>query len=643
MKKLLFVALLIAFNTNINVSTIFASDFGNTSEIKTKSEGFEIAKAGIAKAVIVIPASADADVKLASEELCNHIEKATKVRLSIITDDSPIPASMNRIYLGACHRTLQAGLMPDELISNYFYVKVAVNELFLAGKDKMEKEKESRGTLFAVYHWLDTQLGVKWLWPGEVGTVIPKTEIVTSGAEGQQLIMAPFIHSRMWVGYQRDKSPYSDSATVVCTTQSKTWLTRHRMVESVSFNYPENFLTYWDRFGKTNPEFFALRPDGTRRPFDERSELVQMCVSQSKLHKQVVEDWLVHRKKVPYMPFVNCNENDRRINEDPSCICDACKAWDPKPNPFPLANPPFVSDRYAKSWLAVQTEARKIDPDAVVFAYAYMGYVDAPVETKLNENIIVSIVPQYEYPLAKTDTTFKRIWGGWYKTGARLSLRPNYFLDGYCLPFIFAREFGNEFKYAFEHGMIGTDFCALTGMWGTQGPNLYMAGRLQDKPDMSVDAVLDEYYNGFGPAAKQIRAYFDYWEQISLRKDSTFKKKYGMGSSLSRAGESIYTEQTFVEGNKLLASARVAAAKSSEDLKRVEYLEVWLKHAELAMETLMAYRKYESNPELLPNLQKAKDTLDAYRMRYYDEYFSAVNWGSNYQDEVSSGWRKVVK
>jgi hypothetical protein len=130
----------------------------------------------------------------------------------------------------------------------------------------------------------------------------------------------------------------------------------------------------------------------------------------------------------------------------------------------------------------------------------------------------------------------------------------------------------------------------------SQGMDWYTSG--------SVDAILDEYYNGFGPAAKQVRAYFDYWEQVSLKKDSAFKKKYGMGPSLTRAGESIYTEQTFIKGNELLASARIAAAKSPEDLKRVEYLEVWLKHAELAMNTLTAYRKYESNPALLPKMQK---------------------------------------
>jgi hypothetical protein len=289
----------------------------------------------------------------------------------------------------------------------------------------------------------------------------------------------------------------------------------------------------------------------------------------------------------------------------------------------------------------VQAEGRKHDPEATVFAYAYMGYVEPPVETMLNDHIIVSIVPQYEYPLPKTDTSFKRLWGGWYKAGASLSLRPNYFLDGYCMPFIFARQFGEEFKFAYEHGLIGTDFDALTGMWGVQGPNLYMVGRIQDKPDMSVDAILDEYYSGFGPAAEQVRAYFDYWEEISNKKDEAWKKNNEAGgwSKLSNSGESIYTAASFTQGYALLASASGAAASNPEDLQRVKFLEVWLKHAELAMKTLVAYRKYQSNPALLPELQNAEATLDAYRVQFAD-YFSAANWGIINQVEAWAGWRK---
>ena len=31
----------------------------------------------------------------------------------------------------------------------------------------------SAGTLFGVYEWLDHDVGVRWLWPGELGTYVP--------------------------------------------------------------------------------------------------------------------------------------------------------------------------------------------------------------------------------------------------------------------------------------------------------------------------------------------------------------------------------------------------------------------------------------------------------------------------------------
>ena len=84
----------------------------------------------------------------------------------------------------------------------------------------------------------------------------------------------------------------------------------------------------------------------------------------------------------------------------------------------------------------------------------------------------------------------KQQWDGWRNTGARMFLRTNHLLDGYCMPFVFAHQFADEFQHAMRNGMVATDFDSLTGQWAAQGPNLYTAARLHVRPEAPVDEVL---------------------------------------------------------------------------------------------------------------------------------------------------------
>lgn len=627
----------------------------------------DIVKNGAAQAVIVIPGACTKVVEVAAEELRFHIEKATGVRLDVITEGTPMPEQMALIFLGPCRRTREVGINPIKLPATAYCIRIMGREMFLVGKDGVGTGEgivtahEPMGTLRAVDEWLDRYAGVRWLWPGELGTVVPRTKNLASGPEGDRTIIPPFIHTRLRAGLEAGSFPtvFSQTARERYGRETMVWLRRHQFAESVSFQYGHAFVNYWKRFEQTHPEYFAMRPDGKREPFDERHDLVQMCVSNSALHKQIIADWLEQRKNNPSLPWINGAENDKR-GEDPSCTCATCKSWDAKgsvrtkENPWLVGSeesktkeaeaPLSLSDRYARFWLALQEEGRKHDPEATVVGYAYADYTAPPVKTKLNDHIIIWVVPPYQFPLSTKDrSAFQKLWDGWARTGARLVLRPNYFLEGYCMPYIFAKQFGAEFKYAHEHALIGTDFDSLTGMWGVQGPNLYVLGRLHERPDMKVSAVLGEYYAGFGPAAKFIRAYFDYWERITKTRNEAWDKSHDGGwSKMSYAGESIYTPETFKAGRALLADARSAAAGDPEALPRVEFLTKWLKHAELAMDTLAAFRACQREPgdeACKQALAEAQATLDEYRQRLSDET-GLVNIPFLNQVEAWSGWRK---
>jgi len=571
---------------------------------------FELVSNTCPQTVIIVPEKPSETADFAAAELQKYIEKATGTKLQIVKDNETIPPVLNKIYIGETRRTLQNGLVAAELPDNSCRIKIDKNEMFLYGRDgnaMMPKNgnaatwKSQLGTLYAVYDVLDRELGVRWLWPGENGTYVPRTENIVFKTDSDRIITPKLLFSRLRVAEVKDTSKTHWSET-------DAWLMHHRFGQYTNPNYGHAFTQYWKRFGQTHPEWFAMKPDGTRGPVDARIELVQMCVSNPELHKQIVADWL--KSRTPDKPWINCAENDKREIDLP-CLCKNCQAWDSEDklvvndkiwapdtatgtkNIQSARHEKSLSDRYAKFYLAVQEEAKKYDNNARIVAYAYAGYTQPPTVTTLNENVNVWIVPPYYFPLSSANKNeFRNLWDGWRKAGCRLVLRPNYFWGGYCMPYIFADDFGKEFKYAQENGLIATDFDSLTSMWGTQGPNLYMLGRLHARPDLTVDQVLDEYYSAFGKGKEAIKNYFSLWNDITAKA----KVSSTYGGWLFKYADEIYTLQDIEKGQELLNQALLATDGDRDAAGRVAFLNKGLEHTRLLIDAIKKGKSWRDNP-----------------------------------------------
>jgi hypothetical protein len=628
--------------------------------------GFEIVSKGSGKATIVVPERSSPVVRYAAEELQKHIDLATGVKLPIVPDATAAGGSGPFIYVGPCSQLSEMNIALQEFGKNEYIVKTTGNEIVLAGKDDIKNplkdDFSSMGSLLAVYKWIQGNLGARWIWPGDLGTYVPKVDTLQSGEENETVGRPKLAHSRLrfseeGVGAWTWNDPAKKNRFV---KETSAWLRRHGFVRSTSLEYDHAYQRYWELFGKDHPEFFAMSPQGKRGPVDERADLVQMCVSDPGLHKQIIADWLVQRQNQPTKEWINGCENDRRDIDLP-CYCEKCREWDSKQaRKVSEGNQWFiqeakadgkgeddaertVSDRYAKFWLELQKEGMKTDPEAKVFGLAYAGYSDPPLETKLNERIIVGIVPPYDLPSDLGDRSrFREIWDGWAGTGAKLFLRPNYTLDGYCLPYVFAHQLGEEYQYAAKNGMIATDFDSLNSMWGVQGPNIYVLGRLNESPEVPVDELLGEFYSAFGPASEEIKAYFDFWESVTSGRNAEFKQKYPAGgwATMSRVGNFLFTPEKFAKGRELLAAAKSKANGQDEFARRVDYLSVWLTHADLAATALTAHQAFNKYPskENKQAMADAKKAVDEYREAHPEE-FSAANLPSLNQLEQWVGWR----
>jgi len=681
------------------------------------------------RAQIVVPEQAVPVVQHAAEELQYHVRQATGVELPIVTEGAADPAVPHRIYLGDGEAARRAGLsFPGEVEPTEEYarnakvrwrLKTVGGDLFLAGSDNNGRVGDRyngtrHGTLFAVYEFLETELGVRWLWPGELGEVIPRREELVVGPldrEGMERFAEAEWYTKLTTQREARRWHSPEHWQNFAAAQRK-WILRHRagVRNTVTYAYGHYFErgselgpSYIERFFKSRPDFFQQLPDGTRGyipGMPEGSHIISMCVGNPDLHRQMIEDWRGYRQNELVRRggkvgsgmgwMLNACENDTAAG----CTCPLCRAMDAKDprfenhdywsggvlvtDPSLLTDPskrnpnfgkvryqaarpdaqgrpaPSLTDRYARFYLALQKEAEKHDPSAVVFGYAYSNYVDPPVETKLNDRVVISMVPWPYFPWTDRDVReMKETWEKWHATGARLKLRPNTPNTGHNFPIFLARKIGEVFGHHYRHGAVATTFDALTGQWASKGPDNYVLMRMNVRPDWPVDKILDEYYAGFGPAEDAVRQYFEHWEQVSERAaknppasvqtdadDAAEGGGWAGFRGFVRHAPQIFPPEAMAKGRALIEKARAAAAGDPTAAQRVDFLDKGLRHAELTLDVARAKAGLDSGEEGAERVyEKAMADLQTYRRRVVEPEMLANVGVLQFFEEGSNGWQ----
>jgi hypothetical protein len=569
---------------------------------------------GQAKAVLVTARQPTRVVAYAAQELVDHVEKATGVKLDVVEEGAE-PAGRARVYLGPTEAAAKLGIHANKLAPDSFVLRSAGGSLVIAGRDGDGNPLSPdtwAGTLFGVYEILGEHLGVRWLWPGELGEFVPRVASLSIPDLDRSVTPRLVIRRlRSTLQMRRGQEPgldgFSPKALAQVRDDEARWLRRHRMGHSRDMHWGHAFTAWWEEYGRAHPEWFNLMDDGRRRPqYGNDGSRTSMCVSNAGFQQEIIRRWLAKCAARPdNPPNINGCENDVMGR----CGCPACKAWDP-PRADEKRYPPrfseygIVSDRYARFWRTLQELAARHDPEAIVAGYAYVNYAPPPVREKLNDHVWIGLVPDSFFPRsAEAHQQCREMWDGWARTGCRLFLRPNYTLEGYCMPFLYVRQFADEFAHCARHGMIATDFDSLTAMWAAQGPQTYLMARWQSCLDRPVDEVLAEYYSGFGPAAAAVKAYFDYWEDYTTRNRERFEeiatRLKAAWSTFPRMAHECFTPDAFAGARRLLVVARQAAGGDPACAARVEFLEKGLVHAEKcvavsaarALDDLVAARK----------------------------------------------------
>ncbi len=551
--------------------------------------GYFLVKNGEPASVIVTSSPRDIYVKWAISELQQHLQRASDVQLEVVNEQAAakLPEDVLRIVL------VLGGDLPEEGYS----IRSHGNTLTFTG--------DKKALQWSVDRFLDTELGVRWLWPGELGTYVPEQktielmEIDHQGrpALGERGFRISISESH---GTQGVPALFTKEESEQQASEARTWLGRHQMGKRTKLRFRHSFTHWWDKYGADHPEYFAQlpagafvgRPDGFQQPYPAPT-LVKLRLGNPDIDDAIIAEWMEAGTPDTW----NVCPNDGAGYD----LSTETRAMDDPPNqdPWTVWNSYDVSltARYVKFWNRLITKMRAINPDVVLTTYGYDRYSKPPQNgLKLLPGIAVGIVPDYLEPVQQD-------WADWSQAGAQVRLRPNWWLIGGTAPALPLHEQGNFFKFAQANNMIGFDFDTLLGYWATQGPLYYLIARLSVRPELSVDDVINDYASAFGNGASDIKEYLAFWEQLTNKAGYRYGRPHegtllydiikdnGLGWDYLRLGSQVlpylYTDKVLDEAYAILARADQNAANDNTYVKqRIQFLRDGLDHLKLTRDVL---------------------------------------------------------
>lgn len=598
------------------------------------------------RAVVIRPDASRSEIH-AANELRNHLAKVAGISApELLRDNGQLPDG-SYIFLGNTASTQRAVTLPQDMVKSYGEIVVIGDDVYICGKDEAGNWQWdiSQGTLFATYEFIEKFLGVRWLWPGDLGTYAPrKTDI--SVPEGK-IVVRPRLAASRWRIPRSGNGWKSKDSEFRFRANWQLHLKRHRFSWDFAYQHGHAFTGFYAQYGQNHPEFFNLLPDGSRRPnpFGTTKglpSLISMCPTSMPLAQEIVRLWAANPRRGR---VINVNENDT----NGMCVCDNCLAADnaaespevrrraaaelfARGDTMWSAALGSVSDRYCLFYLNVQREAAKIDPQAIIFGLAYANYSAAPSgRIRLNDRIVLRYCPQIMYPWSDSAVEqFKREWKGWSDAGARLLFRPNFTSDGQAFPVQYHREYYEVFNFAAANGMIGSDLDSCTGNWASQALVNFIIAQINHDSTSSVETLENEFYQAFGPAKDLVREYFEYITQVTMRSGykSPFKGDTIEGGVLFLdmllVADGLFTEEVLNHCYSLLRRAQRVGGLSREESYRLVFLLAGLDNVKMMIEAQREFRRYQAGGDVAPFAQ-AVERLD--RFRNSVEFLGGINIG----------------
>jgi len=281
-----------------------------------------------------------------------------------------------------------------------------------------------------------------------------------------------------------------------------------------------------------------------------------------------------------------------------------------------------LSDRYVKFYSAIARIVAKECPGRYLGAYAYSAYRTVPVEAELEPNIIVGFVGLSYTNQEAHDADMAR-WQGWSQKASKTFWRPNLLGGGMGFPVNFAKRLGTDLAMLADTGLTVTDFDCCYQHWALKGLTYYVLAEMLWDPDADPDALIADYCRaGWGPAAAEVRQYFDAFERLT---DQLYASNtYGGRRESTEVLAEFYTDEFLAEVQGHLEAARAKVAGDETIRARVDFLQTAIDYARVNRDYRLARARVRAGDATQRDvMDAAQQALEA----FYQEL--GISWAIN--------------
>ena len=433
---------------------------------------------------IALPPSPSVTEKTAAEELQSHIKLMTGTELPIYSESDISAADGHVLYVGATEyaKLLLKTDHPDPFLFDEIYIKAVGDNLVLVGHER-------RGTLYAVYTFLEDVCGFRWFTPDVVR--VPTLSTFSFPAD-LSISYAPKLHYREIYNAKAQESLFSarNKGNGNIDPQHGGRISLLNGVHSFFRLIPP------EKYYGEHPDWFS-EIDGKRT-----AERTQLCLTNDEMRLELTRNVLEQLRANPGTTIVDISQND----QIGFCTCEKCRAVDEEEESHAGTLIRFLNQ------VAADIEAEF--PDLLVETLAYQYTRKPPKLTKPRKNLLIrlcSIECDFARPFTDpSNTDFLDDISGWSR------IAPNLFVwdyvtnyEDYIGPHPNWRVLAPNIRTMTEHhvnGLFeegeGDDFCEMKN---------WVLMKLMWNPDLDTRVLMEDFSDTY--CGKEATPYImKYWD-----------------------------------------------------------------------------------------------------------------------------------
>lgn len=496
------------------------------------------------------------------------------------------------------------------------------------------------GASHAVTFLLES-LGCRYLWPGELGKVIPKNQTRLVAPEVNLTNHTPKFEYRRWI-----KAYKCGGVNAIKDDSNNRSFNQWHGIDSTSpYATDHYFDDFYKKYYADHPEWFALQADGKRHLVKGKEDRAVLCLSNADLRQETAR--VIASEMGTATPTAVGTLNNRYhvitladAGGGTQCLCSNCRRLDYANAPainmvqyFPYSKKfQYVSltDRVLdfQNSVAQQVKAMYSGEDLWFTVYVYSFYLDPPMQVTPDPSLVLFNVGG-SYTSQAAMNKFRANIANWHNSfpDNRWVWRPNAFITyQVAMPKNYAREYYEDVQLFKANGARGLYADNVFDTFAGMGLNYYaVAKSYMDFDPVPYEVLLKDYCEkGFGAAADDIEGYFNALENIWREtKDDT--------SGVDKIY--VYVDKFAVQQSTLegyLSSALAKVASDSEEYTRIQFLQKAMPYAR--QEKLLADARRTSSAAL----KTAKANFNAFLSETTED--SLVYEHADFSEHASTRW-----